>query len=147
MKICIVSSCGGHLTEVRTFKKIYQEYAHFYVINDKITLPQDMMSRTYFIVHSERDFNLLINLFEAYKILKKEKPFLILSTGAGPIVPFALIGKFFFRTKIIYIECINSITTPSLSGRIMYWIADKFFYQWRDLKKHFPTGEHIGPLI
>src|SRR5215467_503871 len=35
MKICIVSSCGGHLTEVRCLKPAYESYQHFYVLNDK----------------------------------------------------------------------------------------------------------------
>lgn len=147
MKICIVSSCGGHLTEVRTFKKIYQRYDHFYVINDRIALPQDMAGRSYFIVHSERDLKLFVNFFEALVILKKERPSIIISTGAGPIVPFAIVGKLFFGIKVIYVECITSVKTPSLSGRIMYWIADKFYYQWQSLGTHFPKAEYIGPLI
>lgn len=147
MKICIVSSCGGHLTEVRTFKSAYQEYDHFYVLNDTIELPNDMVGRTHFIAHSERDLKLFINFFEALAILKREKPSLIISTGAGPIVPFAIIGKLFFKIKIVYIESIASIIRPSLSGKIMYRIADKFYFQWEDLKKFFPKGEFIGPLI
>lgn len=147
MKICIVSSCGGHLTEVRTFKCAYQEYEHFYVLNDAIELPHDMKGRTHFIVHSERDLKLFINFIEAFSILKREKPSLIISTGAGPIVPFSIIGKLFFRIKIVYIESIASIIKPSLSGRIMYRIADKFYFQWKDLKSFFPKGNFIGPLI
>jgi UDP-N-acetylglucosamine:LPS N-acetylglucosamine transferase len=106
-----------------------------------------MLGRTQFIVHSERDFKLFINCFEAFIIIKREKPSLILSTGAGPIVPFSIVGKFLFGIKVIYVESIASIKTPSLSGRIMYWIADKFYYQWKDLQNYFPKGEHIGPLI
>jgi beta-1,4-N-acetylglucosaminyltransferase len=147
MKICIVASCGGHLTEVRTLRTIYKRYDYFYVINDKVQLPRDMVGRTHFIVHSERDLKLIINFFEALLILNKEKPSLILSTGAGLIVPFAIVGKLLFGTKVIYIECITSIRTPSLSGRIMYWIADRFYYQWIGLKNYFPKGECIGPLI
>src|SRR2546427_5536683 len=93
MKICIVSSCGGHLTEVRTLKLIYEKYNHFYVLNDKVVLPKDMEDKTYFIRHSERDWLFLVNLWEAWQILRKERPYLILSTGAGPAVPFALVGK------------------------------------------------------
>ena len=48
MKVCIVSSCGGHLTEVRRLKPAYEKYAHFYVLNDKAILPKDMQE-SYFI--------------------------------------------------------------------------------------------------
>ena len=63
-KICIVSSCGGHLTEVRVFKPVYEQYPHFYVLNDRVLLPKDMEGNTYFIRHSERDWLFFVNLWE-----------------------------------------------------------------------------------
>jgi len=84
MKICIVSSCGGHLTEVRCLMPAYEQYEHFYVLNDYAELPSDMQGKTDFIVHSERDWKQLINLWEAFRILRRERPQVILSTGAGP---------------------------------------------------------------
>ncbi|MGH7949464.1 MAG: hypothetical protein ACREQF_09590, partial [Candidatus Binataceae bacterium] len=86
-KICIVSSCGGHLTEVRELKPVYERYEHFFVINERIMLPADMEGRTYFIRHAERDPLVLINLWEAWRILRAERPAVILTTGAGPAVP------------------------------------------------------------
>jgi beta-1,4-N-acetylglucosaminyltransferase len=145
-KICIVSSCGGHLTEVRALLPVYKEYEHFYVINDKIILPSDMEGKTYFIRHSERDVLFFVNLCEAWAILRKERPCLILSTGAGPIVPFALVAKF-FKIPIIFIEISAQVTKPSLSGRIMYRLADRFIYQWEHLDSYFPKGIYGGLLI
>lgn len=146
MKICIVSSCGGHLTEVRLFKEIYADYEHFYVLNDKAILPKDMEGRTCFIRHSERDWLLLPNLWEAWQILKKEKPDLILSTGAGPAVPFAAVGKI-LGVPNIFVETFTRVTKPSLTGRIMYRLADRFFYQWPALSAYFPKGTYGGSLV
>ena len=64
-KICIVSSCGGHLTEVRAFKPVYETYRYFYVLNARVLLPKDMEGKTYFIRHSERDWLFFVNLWEA----------------------------------------------------------------------------------
>jgi beta-1,4-N-acetylglucosaminyltransferase len=144
-KICIVSSCGGHLTEVRMLKPAYERYEHFYVINERILLPEDMDGRTYFIRHSERDLLFLVNLWEAWRILRCERPCLILSTGAGPVVPFALIGKI-LRIPTVFVEDMNRMTRPSLTGRIMYHLADRFFYQWQALERFFPNGICGGPL-
>jgi beta-1,4-N-acetylglucosaminyltransferase len=146
MKICIVSSCGGHLTEVRVLKPAFEVYEHFYVLNDRVSLPEDMRERTSFIKHSERDWLFVFNLWEAWKILRKEKPDLILSTGAGPAVPFAIVGKV-LSVPNIFIETFTRVSKPSLSGRIMYRLADRFFYQWRSLEKFFPDGVYAGPLV
>ena len=145
-KICIVSSCGGHLTEVRTMKPVYDQYDHFYVLNDRVSLSSDMEGRTYFIRHSERDWQFFVNLLESWHILRKERPQLILSTGAGPVVPFALIGKL-FRIPTLFVETFTRVIEPSLTGKIMYRLADRFFYQWKPLERFFPKGVCGGPLV
>jgi beta-1,4-N-acetylglucosaminyltransferase len=145
MKICIVSSCGGHLTEVRALSSTYARHEHFYVINDRLLLPADMQDRTYFIRHSERDWLFFVNLWEAFKILRRERPSLILSAGAGPAVPFALVGKL-LGIPNIFVEISAQVMEPSLTGRIMYYLADRFFYQWKSLEGKFPKGTYGGLL-
>jgi UDP-N-acetylglucosamine:LPS N-acetylglucosamine transferase len=147
LKICVVSSCGGHLSEVRCLKPAYEVYEHFYVLNDKAILPSDMQGKTYFIVHSERDWKFFLNLWEAFQILHREKPNVILSTGAGPVVPFAIMGKILFGTRVIFVETFTRVERPSLSGKIMYWLADDFFYQTKQLGKFFPKGKYGGGLL
>jgi UDP-N-acetylglucosamine:LPS N-acetylglucosamine transferase len=117
------------------------------VINDKIELPEDMHDKTYFIAHAERNFLVVKNLIEAYRILKKEKVDVIFSTGAGPVVPFAIIGKLFFKTKVVFIETITRINKPSLTARLMYPLSDYFMIQWDSLKKYFPKADVCGPLL
>jgi len=146
-KVCIVSSCGGHLTEVRTLKAAYQRYAHFYVLNDAALLPNDMQGCTQFIVHSERDLKFFINLWEAFCILRRERPHVILSTGAGPAVPFAIVGRFLFSCRVIFVETITRIDAPSMTGRIMYRLAHDFYFQWPHLQKFFPKGRYGGLLL
>ena len=147
MKICIVSSCGGHLTEARCLMPAYEMYDYFYVLNDRAILPKDMQGKTYFISHSERDLKLLVNFYEALKIILKEKPQVILSTGAGPVVPFAIVGRLLFGIKVLFIESITRIHAPSLTGRIMRYVATDLMYQWPMLKHDFPKGKYIGTLI
>lgn len=147
MKVCIVSSCGGHLTEVYCLRQAYERYEHFYVLNDRALLPDDMKDKTYFIAHSERDWKFFLNLWEAFQILKKERPHVIVSAGAGPVVPFAVLGRLFFRTHIVYIETITSVNSPSLTGKIMRRLAHNCFYQWESLKPFFPSGDYGGLLV
>jgi beta-1,4-N-acetylglucosaminyltransferase len=147
MKVCIVSSCGGHLTEVRCLLPAYCDYTHFYVLNDQAILPSDMEGCTYFIAHSERDWKFFLNLWEAFCILRKERPEVVLSTGAGPVVPFALVGRLLFHTRVVYVETITRIEKPSMTGKIMYWLAHDFFYQWESLRTFFPKGTYGGPLL
>jgi UDP-N-acetylglucosamine:LPS N-acetylglucosamine transferase len=147
MKICIVSSAGGHLNEVRALRPAYQDFDHFYVVNQPVPMTPDMQDRLYIISHSERDLLFFANLVEAWKILRKERPDVLLSTGAGAIVPFSIIGRLFFGTKVIFVESLARVTAPSLTGRIMYRLTDLFFYQHEQLRPHFPSGRYGGSLI
>jgi UDP-N-acetylglucosamine:LPS N-acetylglucosamine transferase len=128
-------------------KPAYQAFDHFYVLNDKVLLPTDMEGKSYFIAHSERDWKFILNLWQAFRILKKERPQVILSTGAGPVVPFALVGRLLFGVRVIFVETITRIVRPSLTGRLMYWLANDFFYQWEALRRFFPNGKCAGPLL
>lgn len=146
LRVCVVSSCGGHLAEVRAIVAAYSQYEHFYVLNDRIELPHDMLERTTFIAHAERNWLVLLNLFEAWRILRRNKPDVILSTGAGPVVPFALVGKV-LGIPTVFIETVARISSPSLTGRIMYVLADRFFYQWPSLRSYFPKGQYCGSVL
>lgn len=147
LTILIVSSCGGHLTEVRCLKAAYENYEHLYVLNDKTQIPPDMEGRTIYITHSERDWRFLVNLWEAWRILRRHRPAVILSTGAGPVVPFAIVGKLLFGVRVVFIETITRVTRPSLTGRLMYRMSDDFYYQWETLAEFFPKGRYSGRLI
>lgn len=147
MKVCIVTSCGGHLTEVRVLRPAYEKYPHFYVLNNKVLLPSDMEGKTNFISHSERDWRFFLNLSEAFRILLRERPQVILSTGAGPAVPFALVGRFLFGCRVVFVETITRVHEPSMTGHIMYWLAHDFYYQWESLARFFPRGRFGGPLV
>ena len=135
------------MTEVRCLKSAYNSFEHFYVLNDSAILPSDMVDRTYFIAHSERDWKFFVNLYEAFNILRQEKPDAILSTGAGPVIPFAIVGRFLFGLRVIFVETITRIEKPSMTGRVMYWLAHDFFYQWKTLRPFFPKAKHGGPLL
>jgi beta-1,4-N-acetylglucosaminyltransferase len=126
-------------------KPAYVNYDHFYVLNDRVALPKDMQGKTYFIRHSERDLLFFVNFCEAWHILRKERPALILSNGPGPLVPFALVGKI-LKIPTFFVEEMNRVNKPSLTGRMMYYLADRLFYQRKSLARYFPTGIYGGPL-
>jgi beta-1,4-N-acetylglucosaminyltransferase len=145
-KICIVTPSGGHLTEARELAPIYHDHPHFFVINTPIIQPPEMQGRTIEITVSQRDLKFFVNIWEAFQILRRERPKAILTTGGGFSVAFALVGKL-LGIPTIYVETIAKVNVPTATGKVMYWIADRFFYQWPYLEKYFPKGEYIGIVL
>jgi len=146
MKICVVSSIGGHLEEVMQLYSIIAEHEFFFVVNSEGVLPCWIKNRTLRIVHSERDWKLLINIYEAIKILRARRPDVIISCGAGPAVPFALVGKL-MGIKVVFIETFAAVVKPTLTGRLMYRLSDLFIYQWKALESVYPGGIYGGSIF
>ena len=145
--IFIVSSCGGHLTETLSLSKSWNFLKPIYIINSKINLPQEIKDKAHFVKHSERDLIFFLNMVEAFLLFIKYKPKYVFSTGAGIAVPFSIVGKYFFKAKIIYVESAASIFRPSLTGLIMKYLAHKFYIQSEYLKKYFPNAIFKGSLL
>ncbi len=144
--ICLVTPSGGHLTEIRALNEVYRDHPHEFVINTDIVQPDDMAGRTNVITVSQRDWKFLLNLVEAFKILRRQKPKVILTTGGGFSVAFTLVGKL-LGIPTVYIETVAKVTIPTVTGRFMYHLADRFFYQWPYLKEFFPKGRYIGLIL
>lgn len=90
--------------------------------------------------------NLIKNTFLAIKILLSERPDIIISSGAGSAVPFFYIGKL-LGAKLVYIEVYDRISSPTMTGRLVYKISDLFVVQWEEQKKYYPKAINLGGII
>ena len=92
----------------------------------------------------------LLNLFRntavAWRVLRKERPDLLISSGAAVAVPFFYLGKM-LGMKVIYIEIYDRIDKPTLTGKLVYPIADCFIVQWEELKKVYPKAVNLGSVF
>ncbi len=150
-KICLVSSSGGHLVKAVSLRDWWQNYQRFWVTRD------DKLSKS--LLNKERMFSAnfpeqrnLVNFFKnfilAIKILKKEQPNLIFSTGAGVALPFFLAARL-FKTKTIFMETFIFINQPTLTGKLISQLdlADLFLVQNKDLLTNYPQAEYLGSII
>lgn len=149
IKVCLVGSSGGHLTHLYMLKPFWENKKRFWVTFDK----EDARS----LLNGEKVYpcyyptnrnikNLIRNTVVAWKVLHKEKPDLIISSGAAVSVPFFYLGKL-FGTKLIYIEVFDRIDKPTLSGRLVYPIVDKFIVQWEEQKEVYKKAINLGSIF
>ncbi len=148
INVCIACSAGGHLTEVLQLKESWQGKKYFFVSDRRSNaLLLSKKEKVYFVeVPRKNPIKLIINFFQALNIFLKEKPDVIISTGADVAIPLILIAKVFGK-KIIFIESFARIQSPSLSGKICYPLADLFFVQWKENLKFFPKARFKGAVF
>lgn len=150
-KVALVSSVGGHLTQIQQLEKLYKQYEYFYITeNTEITKKLSNKEKVYFLKINERTNSLFIfilfwNFIASLKVFIKEKPDIIISTGANAAVPMCYIAKI-FRKKVVFIESFAKVSTPTLSGRLVYPIADLFIVQWESLLKFYPKAVYGGAI-
>ena len=78
--------------------------------------------------------------------MTKERPDLIITTGAGIAVPFI------YRAKLagipsIFIESLTFSEALSLSGRLVYRVADDFLVQWPALSAKYKRARYHGQVL
>lgn len=149
MKVCLVGSSGGHLTHLYMLKPFWQEKERFWVTFDKedarSLLENERMFPCYFPTNRSLKA-LFINTKIAYKLLKQEKPDIIISSGAAVAVPFFYLGKL-FGAKLIYIEVFDRIDKPTMTGKMVYPISDRFIVQWEEMKKVYARAINLGSIF
>lgn len=148
-KVCLVGSSGGHLTHLYLLKPFWEEKDRFWVTfgkeDAKSILENEKMYECYFPTNRNIK-NLIKNTFLAIKIIRKEKPKLIISSGAGVAVPFFYIGKI-FGAKTIFIEVFDRIDKPTITGKLVYPVTDIFIVQWEEMKKVYPKAINLGGIF
>lgn len=149
MKVCLVGSSGGHLTHLYMLKPFWQNKNRFWVTFDKTDANSLLKGEKMYSCHypTNRNIkNLIKNTIVAWKVLKKERPDIIISSGAAVAVPFFYLGKF-FGVKTIYIEVFDRIDTSTLTGKLVYPIADKFIVEWEEMKRVYPKAINLGSIF
>lgn len=149
LKVCLVGSSGGHLTHLYMLKPFWKNKNRFWVTFDKEDAKSLLENEKVYPCYypTNRSIKALIkNLKVAYKVLKKEKPDLIISSGAAVAVPFFYIGKI-MGAKLIYIEVFDRLDKPTMTGRMVYQITDKFIVQWEEQRKVYKKAINLGSIF
>ncbi len=149
-KIAIVCSSGGHLTHMMMIKKVWENNERLFVTFDKQDANSQLKDEKVFHCYypTNRNFkNLIKNTFLAWKILRKEKPDIIISSGAAIAIPFFFLGKVFFRKKCVYIEVFDRIDKGTIAGKFCYHFSDLFVVQWPEQLKVYPKAKNLGSIF
>lgn len=149
MKVCLVGSSGGHLTHLYMLKPFWKDKERFWVTFDKgdarSILKDEKMYPCYFPTNRSLKA-LFVNTKLAMKVLRTEKPDLIISSGAAVAVPFFYLGKI-FGAKTMYIEVFDRIDRPTMTGKMVYPVTDIFIVEWEEMKKIYPKAINLGSIF
>ncbi len=90
--------------------------------------------------------NLLRNLTLAWRLLRRIRPRVIVTTGAGVAVPFCWIGRL-QGTSVVYVESLSRIDQPSLSCRLISPVASRIYGQWPEFAAAVRRARYVGGIF
>lgn len=149
LKICLAASAGGHLTELLRLSDSWKQYETFFVTTVPVVRDNLQTSGNIYVVgecNRQHPIRVLKVFIKCLKIALKERPNVVISTGAAAGCMICYLAKF-GGARIIWVDSITNVERISLSGRMVRYIADLFLVQWPELVKKYNNVEFIGSVI
>ena len=146
MDILLISSTGGHFGTLVNLKPFWQNRHRCWVTQKSHSTKSILKQEKVYWAYGPTNRNIknsLKNLFLAWQIIDRERPKLIVTTGAGESVPFVIIGKL-FGSQVIFIESITRVKDISLSAKLVLPLIDRLYVRWSSLKAKYPQAELIS---
>ncbi len=145
MKICVVATIGGHLGELLMLNKFLSDNNSFIITNPtdrKLPFPHFSVD-----IYPFRPHVIVKCFIQSFKILFRERPKLIISTGAEIAVPCFIIAKF-FGIPTIFIETVTRLHEPTQTGKLLYYLSSIFLVQHKGLlKKYGKKAQYQGRVF
>jgi beta-1,4-N-acetylglucosaminyltransferase len=146
-RVGLVCSTGGHLAQLHWLQRWWAQHDRFWVSFDKpdaVHLLAD--ERVYYAQPPPvRDpINLAKNTRLAIRILRRERPDVVVSNGAGIAFPFCVVAKA-MGIPVVFIEVYDRIDSPTVTGLLLSPIVDAVVLQWEEQRNFYPHGVYLGP--
>lgn len=150
-KIVLISSSGGHFEQLKMLQDLKKDF-DIVIVTEKTDYNKNDKSINYFIPQVNRKeltmpakMSTIFN--ESQKIIKTEKPDVIIGTGALATIPMIYLGKK-AGVKTIHIESFAKINSPTKTGTFIYKhnLADRFYVQWKPMLKFYPKAVCMGGI-
>lgn len=159
-------SMGGHFVELMSLHTLFPKYESVLVTDNlkanksdkRIQSFKDIAYSKAWAQHREntagiknthsrwQNFFTYLEMFvECFRIYRKYRPAVVVSTGSYIAVPLFLAGKI-FGSKLIFIESNAMVYSKTITGKLVTKLSDVIFVQWPEMLKVYPKGIYCGTL-
>ena len=148
MRILFACSSGGHLAQLIALESWWRDHQRHWVTFDAADARGALVGESITWGHhpTTRNVpNLLRNTRLAWTILRRERPDVVMSTGAGIALPFFVLARA-VGAKTVYLEVYDRIDSPTLTGRLCRRFTDLFMVQWEEQRPLYPASVVVGPV-
>ena len=158
LRVCLAGSGGGHVRQLLDLQPAWSAHDYFFVTEDT-ALGRSISSahRTHFVPHYAAGqarmgapFKMLRdaarNLLQSARVIWKERPDVIVSTGAGAVF-FTVVWGRLLGARIVVVDSFARFDHPSLFARLSAPLAHEIVVQSAALASVWPAARVFDPLV
>lgn len=149
MKIAFVSSAGGHLSHLLLLQPFYQRHERVWITPDRPDARHKLEGERHLFCDgrsARRPWVAISTLALAHRLLRRERPDVVVSTGAGLAVPFFVAARS-LGIATVFIEVYDRFERPSLTGALVAPWVDEVIAQWPEQLEAYPEAVLLGPVL
>ena len=148
-RVLLVCSSGGHLAQLHRLDGWWRDQERAWV-----TFPGADAERlladeaVYWAYHptTRNLLNLVRNTWLAWRLLRRLRPEVVVSNGAGVAVAFFVIARM-LGIRTVFVEVYDRIDSSTLTGRLCAPLSDLFLVQWPEQQLLYPRSTVLGRLL
>jgi UDP-N-acetylglucosamine:LPS N-acetylglucosamine transferase len=147
--LLIACSSGGHLLQMLQLRDAWSGFSRLWVSDDTTDVRSLLADEPLVLAHGPTTRNLgslARNVLLAWRVCRKARPRVVLTTGAGTAVPFAWVGRL-HGARVVYVESLTRVESPSLSFRLVQPVASRVYVQWPELAQRIRGARYVGTVL
>lgn len=147
-RVLLACSSGGHLDQLLILEPWLRQRDVAVATFDKPDAASRLHAwRCYWLAWptNRRVLNNCGNLLRAWRIIRQERPDVVISSGAAPAVPFFYLARLVWGIPTVYMECFDRMDRPTLTARLVRPVTSMFICQSSSQLAGWPRRVEIGP--
>ena len=149
-KIMAIASGGGHWVQLMRLRPAFDGVPAsdgmnvFYVSMDP-SASVDVPGQRYYTIRDasrKQKWGFFVVMLQLFRILLKERPDVVITTGSAPALISVILGKYLFGAKTIWVDSIANAERLSTSGKTAGRFADIWLTQWPHLARTDTAERH-----
>ena len=150
--LCLAASPGGHIAELQAARQAFEGHARVWITGASAQADalRDAGEQVHLLPPWGRDTDslrgLVPNIRISWRLVRRWTPAVVVTNGAGLVVPFALMARL-AGAKLIVIETMARVTKWSLTGRILAPFARTLIVQWPEMRERHRRAIVCRPAL
>lgn len=148
-RLLLVGSSGGHLAQLLALKPWWEQRQRVWVTFATPDAHSRLRDEQVVWAHfpTTRNLpNLVRNTLLAARVLRRDRPDLVVSTGAGVAFPFFLVARM-LGIRTVYLEVYDRLDSRTLTGRLCRPLSSLFCVQWEEQASLYKGSHVVGTLL